>query len=417
MEQRDYVIDDEIDLRQYVNVLIQYRYWIAGLAVAAALVAFIFSSLRPASYEAKALVTATQSRYELQFDPRFRDVPDTAIQSLLESQYRTYPTLANGDSLLKNVAERVNWDIEEIKTQTKAETLDKAPNMLILTVSGTNPEEAAEVANTWAAIFVDTVNDLYGGGDEVDRYVQQKSVVGQSLAEADAALTRFRQENGFGFSAGDDGHTTDLDLGLMGKQLQSRINLLTNFEAQLVQIQQQQREVELLSQTAAGNSSPVLIAGLLAEMVNSGIIRESQSFQIKLDSVEPDAALAAMQQALQGRKSAIEAEIEPLRAEIAALQTEIATQQEVLEQLLRDQDVKAETFAVISRKVQEAQIDSFSEGSNTGRVEIASQAIVPTKPLPSGRLRNTAVAGVLGLMVGVFGAFMIEWWRSEQENQ
>lgn len=410
MEQRDYVIDDEIDLRQYVNVLIQYRYWIAGLAVAAALVAFIFSSLRPASYEAKALVTATQSRYELQFDPRFRDVPDTAIQSLLESQYRTYPTLANGDSLLKDVAEQVKWDIEDVKAKTKADTLANAPNMLILTVSGTDPEEVAAVANTWATIFVDTVNDLYGGGDEVDRYVQQKRVVGQSLAEADAALTRFRQEKGVGLAG-------NHDLGLLGQQLQAKTELLTHYETQLRQIQQQQREVELLSQTAAGNSSPVLIAGLLAEMVNSGIIRESQSFQIKLDTVEPAVALAAMQQALQGRETAIEAETEPLRAEIAALQTEIATQQEVLEQLLRDQDVKAETFAVISRKVQEAQIDSFSEGSNTGRVEIASQAIVPTKPLPSGRLRNTAVAGVLGLLAGVFGAFMIEWWRSEQENQ
>ncbi len=410
MTQPDFIADDEIDLRQYVNILIQYRYWVVGLAVAATLVAFIFSSLSPATYEAKALVTATQSRYELQFDPRFRDVPDTAIQSLLESQYRTYPTLANGDSLLKDVAEQVKWDIEDVKEKTKADTLANAPNLLILTVSGTDPAEVAAVANTWAAIFVDTVNDLYGGGDEVDRYVQQKRVVGQSLAEADAALTRFRQEKGVGLAG-------NHDLGLLGQQLQAKTELLTHYETQLRQIQQQQREVELLAQTAARNSSPVLIAGLLAEMVNSGIIRESQSFQIKLDTVEPAAALAAMQQALQGRKSAIEAEIEPLRAEIAALQTEIATQQEVLEQLLRDQDVKAETFAVISRKVQEAQIDSFSEGSNTGRVEIASQAIVPTKPLPSGRLRNTAVAGVLGLMVGVFGAFMIEWWRSEQENQ
>ena len=73
-----------------------------------------------------------------------------------------------------------------------------------------------------------------------------------------------------------------------------------------------------------------------------------------------------------------------------------------------------ETFAVISRKVQEAQIDSFGESSGTtGKVEIAGKAVVPTQPLSAGRLRNTLVAGVLGLMVGIFGAFLIEWWRSE----
>ena len=94
-----------------------------------------------------------------------------------------------------------------------------------------------------------------------------------------------------------------------------------------------------------------------------------------------------------------------------ALQGELAVKEEQLEQLIRDRDVKAEAYAVISRKVQEAQIDASSSGSGAGKVQIASRAAVPAQPTSSGRLRNSAVAGVLGLMVGIFGVFVIEWWR------
>jgi uncharacterized protein involved in exopolysaccharide biosynthesis len=178
-----------------------------------------------------------------------------------------------------------------------------------------------------------------------------------------------------------------------------------------------QSEVELLSKTVTANTSPVLIAGLLSEMINIGIIKDNtQSYQIKLDSIDSKAGLTAMATALQSRITAIEAEMETLQADIVTLQAELATKQEQLEQFIRERDVKAETYSVISRKVQEAQIDAFGEGASTGKVQIASQAAVPTHPTSSGRLRNTALAAVSGLMVGIFGAFAVEWWRENGKS-
>ncbi|MFC1975150.1 hypothetical protein ACFLXQ_01975 [Chloroflexota bacterium] len=49
-------------------------------------------------------------------------------------------------------------------------------------------------------------------------------------------------------------------------------------------------------------------------------------------------------------------------------------------------------------------------------MQIASQAAIPTQALSSGRLRNTVVAGVLGLMTGIFGAFAWDWWRGGDES-
>jgi uncharacterized protein involved in exopolysaccharide biosynthesis len=312
--------------------------------------------------------------------------------------------------------------LNSLKEATEAQTGD-ASNMLTLTVKGEEAEEVANVVNIWAETFVTTANELYSSGGELERFKQQQEIVTQSLAEVNANLTAFRKENGFGFSissSSSDGSITineassdNNQFGLIGQRLDSKNKLLTDYEAELVRLQQMQSEVELLSKTVTANTSPVLIAGLLSEMINAGIVKDTPPYQIKLDSVNPTASLSAMATALQSRITAIKAEMETLQADIETLQAELATKQEQLEQLIRERDVNAETYAVISRKVQEAQIDAFGEGASTGKVQIASRAAVPTNPTSSGRLRNTAVAAVLGLMLGVFGASAVEWWRED----
>ena len=387
-------MEEEIDLRQYIIVLIKYWYWIAGLAILAAVVAFVVGSFNPPVYVATALVTTTQSRYELQFDPRFQNVQDSAIQSLLESQYRTYPTLAVSDDLMQRLVTETGWELKDLQENLEAPP-QSAPNLLALKVKGDNPEEIAQIANTWARLFVGKANLLFGSSGELEQFNQQQAVIAQSLAKADTALTKFREQN----------------FGLLQQRLDTKNTLLTDYEARLTHVRQMQQEVDLLSTTLTANESPILVAGLLAEMVNTGAVSTDQPYQIKLDSVDPVAGLKAMKTALQSQILSIETAIETLQQEVNTLQIEHAAQQEKLEDLTRDRDVKAEAYVVISRKVQEAQIDSSSEGSSAGKVQVASQAGVPSESLPRGRLRNSAMAGVLGLMAGVFGAFALEWWR------
>ena len=62
------------------------------------------------------------------------------------------------------------------------------------------------------------------------------------------------------------------------------------------------------------------------------------------------------------------------------------------------------------RKLEEARISSREEN---GVLQVGSYASIPEKPVSPRKLLNTAVAGMLGLMVGVFGAFAVEWWRGD----
>ena len=47
--------DEFIDLRVYVKTLVQHWYWIVGLALVAAVTAFLVPSAIPESYEARSL--------------------------------------------------------------------------------------------------------------------------------------------------------------------------------------------------------------------------------------------------------------------------------------------------------------------------------------------------------------------------
>ena len=72
-----------------------------------------------------------------------------------------------------------------------------------------------------------------------------------------------------------------------------------------------------------------------------------------------------------------------------------------------------ETYVTMARKVEEVRI---AAADTSGEVRLASQAAVPESPVGPRKKINTAVAGALGLMLGVFGAFAVEWWRGDEET-
>ena len=58
-------MEDEIDLRAYIEVLLRHWKWIIALAVLAAIAAFVVNSLLPFTYEADSVVIVTEPRYQL----------------------------------------------------------------------------------------------------------------------------------------------------------------------------------------------------------------------------------------------------------------------------------------------------------------------------------------------------------------
>ena len=160
-------MEEEIDLRQYIEVLLRHWKWIVGLAVLAAVVAFVISSLQPKIYEAEAIVLVTEPRYQIEFDARFQTEQGAPA-------YNAFPLLATSDGILQGVlevydpspaAEIGSWRLATISGMIEA-TSEGDPSLIVLKVRSRSAEDAAALANAWADVLVAKGNAIYDGGSK-----------------------------------------------------------------------------------------------------------------------------------------------------------------------------------------------------------------------------------------------------------
>ena len=428
-------MEEEIDLRVYVEVLIRRWKWIVGLALAAAVVAFVASSFIPPAYEATALAAITKPRYVMRFDPRFETVDS------IQPVYNAYPELAGSDDLVQELMTSLGSLPEEVETAQDLQGMLEArsgadPSMVRLVVSSRNPEEAARVANAWAGLFVARANEIYGAHseDQVDFFEGQLERAQGELDAAEQALVEFQARNqGAVLEAQLASAKQDLQDYLIEKRgieravrnaraLQTHIASRSAGEpvtpadeltALLLQVQAFSIRTSRPAQTEGGGDG-----GGVPSMVWVPESEAGSSIQLQIS----DAALLSSGQtagelsaSLDDLATTLGAWEEGMVAQAAVLEEQILTLQQQLQKvqaeegsLIRARDVARGTHTTLAHKVEEARIAAEDTG---GEVRLASQAAVPQKPVGPRKMLNTAVAGMLGLMLGVFGAFAVDWWR------
>lgn len=405
-------MEEEIDLRAYIAVLWKGKYWIAGLALVAALAALAVSLALPPAYEATALVAVTKPRYTLEFDPKLSTGD-------VQPSYKAYPDLAMGDQIIAALIDDLGSGLDDdersvrvVRAMLEAQNGSDA-SIIRLTVQNGSPERTAAIANRWAALFVAQANQLYGQSEQ-DRAFFETQLAGaeQTLAQAEQALVDFQSRNEVAIlQAQLDNKQAELyeSLGLaraLGLSAQDAQALLARLQAQAAQTQatlNDELAVLLLEVTVRGDSSlPVelqisgqnrlgehTIGDLSARLEALIGMLEAKSIQARQNTIAVQPELLSLQEAL------TQAQVEEARLDLA-------------------KKVASETVLTLSRKVAEAQI---AAGDETGTVRLASQAAVPDRPVAPRKMANTAVAGALGLMVGVLGAFGVEYWRGGEKRE
>lgn len=409
-------MEEEIDLREYINVIIRHWYWIVGLALVAAVVAFVVSSFLPPTYEATAMVIITRPRYVFQFDERMQDIPfDPTLLS------NGYLTMATSDDLLLSVAQDMDptlppesQSLNGLRKMLRAQTAGD-PTLIKLTAQSKDPQEAASLANSWAQQFVEHLNDVYGGSNDLPLFESHVTEVRITLEKTDQSLAAFRGEYGLGFYEGRDSGDEDtepvLDLGIV-RRLQSKTDLLIEYETRADRIRQLLEEARIAAAQAGDAPSPAVLVGLLRDMLQLGSVDvETSPLQISLAGLDAGTSLAALITALEAKQSSTDEAITRLTAEVENLQSELAERQRELDQLLRDREVAENTYLTLSNKLQEARIETEGESGDT--VQLLSHAAVPNRPESPDHRTNTIVAGALGFIVGILGVFIFEYWRQD----
>ncbi|MEW6231476.1 MAG: Wzz/FepE/Etk N-terminal domain-containing protein [Chloroflexota bacterium] len=301
-------MEDEIDLRDYVDVLVRRWKWVVGLTVLAALVAGVVSFMMSPTYEATATLALTTLPSG---QTALTTLPSAAAQlAVLRSADVAVQTL----QVFGKVAAEENASTLASKVWVASDPQDKS--LFRVTAQADTPQKAAAIANAWAKAGIQEMNRKFVANASITKE-QQAQLALERLKQADEALANFVQSNGL---------TWD--------------------------------EVATLEVSLSISSPRIVIQG------------SSKSFNLS------------------------------------------ATQIADLSRLLRDRDIAASVYKNFAAQAAQSRIASQASSEGLQLVSVAAEPAAPTQPKP---LQNIAIAGVLGLMLGVFGAFALEYFQSPRK--
>ena len=408
-------MENEADLWQYVRVLTRHWKWIAGVGVLLALVALIISFLVLPRYEAVTLIAATRPQYQLQFDPRIQTLNDPT-----QSQpYKAFPELALSDELLNRVIAKLGDALPPdgrgpatFRRQLSAGA-GADPSLLRLTATDTDPHLAQMIAETWGELYVPYVNELYQQRSSTATFfASQTSDARMTLEAAEQKLIDYQARN---------------LINVVNTQLASKQAALANYLAigqKISLLIQDARSLQqqLDQQKADGSVSLADQLSALYLQVDALNTQASVPIQLQVGSggslanrtvSEQAALLDTLVKALQDKSTFVQQQITALEPDILELQKEQQAAQVEVDRLTRDRDVARDTYLALTRKLDEVNVTAQD---TSGVVQLASQAAVPTEPVSPRKGPNTLLGGVLGLMLGVGGAFLLENRRTKLEE-
>lgn len=404
--------DDEINLREWIDVLLRFKWQIGIAAALAAAAALLIGMLLPKTYETAALITITSTRFELQFDTRIETInePPTNLQS--------FGALALSGDILQQLFDQAENLPEEIETPNKLADLLEAEvrsDLIYLRVQMEDPAQAAQLANLWADIFIKRANDLYNRQDLVQLpfFEEQLRQAQIELDATDQALIAYEQSNRAAILQKelDSALASQVELLQDQRNISSTLRSLDSLIAQL--------NLQPTSESA-GFSAQLASVVLQLNTLNSGA---TAPVQIQVTSPENFSLLTVADQirllenlsrSLEQQQGSLAAQIQALEPRILSLQGDLQSSVAQKERLVNQRNIAEETVLSLARKVEEVRIASQDSGQSA---RLGSYALTPVEPVSPRLLILTTVGGAAGLFLAVLVVFTLAWWRSSQPEQ
>lgn len=406
----DPAVEDEIDLRQYVVIALRYRRIIAAVTVLTALVTTVVVLVLPASYQATALTSVTPPRYSL----RLEGVNQANAAGAPQQQpMKSYPDLALSDEVVAGVLVKFEsglpnhlQTLESFRRGMLKATASTDVTLIRLEVTDTDPNRAAQIANTWAQAFTQNARRLYGlDAANLASYKEQLAQAKTSLDKAEQANADFQSKN----------QVAILQAELNSQQ--ARLTDLLSRRSQLILIIQNAQDLRARLTALDANAPSTIADDLTLIQLSTQYSTSSQASPFQLQVVggqslsgkkvgEQIFVVDNLLKVFQARLKDIEAQVANLSPEILSLQGKLAEAQTQAARLQRAKDLADGQYVRLSNKVQEASV-AAQESDNVAQV--ASAASVPTERAGS-RMLVVVVSTLVSLMLCTVLIFVREWW-------
>ncbi|HHV57916.1 MAG TPA: hypothetical protein GXX50_09190 [Firmicutes bacterium] len=416
-------MEEEISLRDMIEVLLRGKVTIAVITAAAVLVAGVLSFfVLPPTYEAVATVMVNQPAQQA---PPEQGTPEflASLTRLPQMTIATYAAQVKNPVILKKVLEQLQlqekYTIAQFANKISVGT-PKDTNLMEIKVEDEDPQLAANIANAVASELVSFVSDMNQqrvsmsarmlknqiaaedqsiaqGAEELKSFLKQPQSVTELQADLDAKLKLLTDLKAQAAAA-------RIDLAGAQAGLAAAEEALAN-TLPVIKTNKSLADDAFLSQVAAAASgkSPAALGGL------------------KMESEEPNKAYMALQEDVATRRAAVaslknqiaatEATISSLQNDIQDIQVKLVDKQLKYDQLQQKIDTARQNYKLYNSKYAEA-LSASSLSAGEANLMLLSQAYIPRRPVGPRKMLNMAVAGVLGLMVSVFLVFFQEYWRT-----
>ena len=427
-EKQDYVESDVIDLRQIIGILLKRSRLIIAITVLAVAISVIMSYyvIQPVYKTSTMLVVTTPVASDAS---RVTTSSETDLESVVGKvsnmpvmTMNTYVAQLTSNTMYERTVKRMGLDKQgysgkHLNSMVRAEVA-KDSNIIMLTAQHTDPRLAADVTNNLAEEYLAYLSDENERKmtQSTDFLSRQKDETEQEL---DKLLAEMKKINS---------GTNSVEF--MQKQYESMTSDLNTYENSLeaarMQVTQLESSVAVLRNKL--NSTPQTLtrsynqpgqAEQPAEPTQTGELGQpvQPAAQVVTEQVANPTYLTLTDQLntketeLAEKRAVVaanKATVTRLRSQLTALQAQLSGKDVDQQKLQNEIDRLQETQNLLAQKVTQTQIARSIDMGNTV-IDITSPALVPSSPFKPNKQMNVAVALVLGLMISIGLAFLLEF--------
>ena len=419
---------NEISLREIIEVLFKGWRLIAIITAISLVFSGIFSFfIIDPTYEAKTILMASDTTAMLtNLQSKKEDI--AGVLDLLATYpimtLQTYKEQIKNPQLLQQVIDELELGKYQIDSSKLVEMIDLKTipdtNLISVSVIHKDPKLAAEVANTLTNKFSAFITDMSRQqASKTSQFLTgQLEVEKKKLNEATLKQKEFLSQ--------------PRGVEELRQEFESKLKMLTTFKTGLVEnevelnkvkagLTMSERELkntpllivtkksvgqdpllnQILAETDGASIKDTAQITMKSEEVNEGYIElRTKVSQYKIDVAE-----------LSGEMSMIRTKIDTTQKELENIQSDLADKEHNEESIQRNVDLSQGTYDAFLNKYEATRITESTEvGDST--INVISQAVVPEQPIGPRKMLNLAIAGILGLMMGVFIVYFKEYWRT-----
>lgn len=412
---------EEIDLREYINVLLKWKWMIILFTVASVLTGYIISKyyITPV-YETKAVLMANQPEVKRVY----RD--DGSLESTVDSYSRTpeltlktFVSQAKNAQILSNVIKKQNLEEKEYNVRTLENLIkvsgDPETNIIEVKVSNTDPVLVKVIANS----FVEEMYKFLTASNKKQMKESAESLKSQ-LTQKEKELKEVKDIY-HNYRSQERSHS------VLNNDLENKTTILAQYKSQLPQNQVELEQLiagkERIEETLANTPKNIIRQKTWQE---DPMIAEMRQDSPWLDitskvevSEEMNPAYEELMQMLDQKNLAIAEKqawifeaskvVKELEYQITNLQVEVSAKQINEKRLERKIESLEEAYVLLNTKIIEAEISNSLDSGKTS-LSVVSPAFQPSSPVGANKQKYMAIAAILGLMISVFLAFVLEFF-------